>query len=106
MLHDIYIAKKVCKKDRDQVKSFCDGKPEGYLEKYVEFEEDFKYTSKTIAEIANVPQFYCWYKMCNNFVHNNLTSINVDLGVGKETIVQASSKTVDYMYDKIIDIIK
>ena len=108
--HDFYIGMKVCKKDRDKIRSFCEGKPDGfleygYLEKYVEIDDDFRYTSKTVAEIANVSNFHYWYKMCNNFVHNNLTSVNVDLGDGKETVIQACKKTIDYMCNKINQII-
>jgi hypothetical protein len=81
--HDIYIGKKVCKKDLNEVKSFCSGKPDGYLEygyleKYVDIDDDFKYTTKIVAEVGNVLNFHIWYKMCNNFVYNNLTSVSVN----------------------------
>lgn len=108
--HDIYIAMKACKKNHNKIKAFCDGKPDGfleygYLEKYVEIEDDFKYTLKTVAEIANISNFHYLYKMCNNFVHNNLTFVNVDFGDGKETVIQACTKTIDYMCSKICSIL-
>lgn len=108
--HDVYIGMKVCKKNLDKINAFCDGKQDGfleygYLEKYVEIDDNFKYTSRVVAEIANVSNFYYWYKMCNNFVHNNLTSVNVDLSDGKEVIIQACIKTMDYMCNKINQIL-
>ena len=104
--HDIYISKKACKKDIKEVKAFCSGKPDGfleygYLEKYVEVDEDFKYSTKVVAEVGNVSNFHVWYKMCNNFVHNNLTSVNVDLSDGKETLLQGVEKTSNLLNEKI-----
>ena len=104
--HDIYISKKVCKKDLKEVKAFCSGKPDGfleygYLEKYVDVDADFKYSTKVVAEVANVSNFHIWYKMCNNFVHNNLTSVNVDLSDGKETLLQGVEKTSNLLNEKI-----
>lgn len=104
--HDIYISKKACKKDLNEVKSFCSGKPDGfleygYLEKYVDVDDDFKYTTKVVAEVGNVFNFHIWYKMCNNFVHNNLTSVNVDLSDGKETLLQGVEKTSNLLNKKI-----
>jgi len=104
--HDIYISKKACKKDVKEVKAFCSGKPDGfleygYLEKYVEVDDDFKYSTKVVAEVGNVSNFHVWYKMCNNFVHNNLTSVNVDLSDGKETLLQGVEKTSNLLNEKI-----
>ena len=104
--HDVYISKKACKKDIKKVKAFCSGKPDGfleygYLEKYVDVDDDFKYTTKVVAEVGNVSNFHIWYKMCNNFVHNNLTSVNVDLSDGKETLLQGIEKTSNLLNEKI-----
>jgi len=108
--HDIYMSKKVCKKDLKGVKSFCFGKPDGYLEygyleKYVNVENDFKYTAKTVAEVANVSNFYVWYKMCNNFVHNNLTSVSVNPNDALKSLLQGVEKTTSLLKNKINNIL-
>ena len=108
--HDIYIGKKVCKKDLNEVKSFCSGKPDGYLEygyleKYVDIDDDFKYTTKIVAEVGNVLNFHIWYKMCNNFVHNNLTSVIVDSKDVLESLLQGVDKTTSHLKNKIGNIL-
>ena len=108
--HDIYIGKKVCKKDLKEVKSFCSGKPDGYLEygyleKYVDIDDDFKYTTKIVAEVGNVLNFHIWYKMCNNFVHNNLTSVSVDSKDALESLLQVVEKTTSHLKNKIGNIL-
>lgn len=104
--HDFYLGQKVCKKNIEQVKEFCEGKPDGfleygYVERYVEIDDDFRYTMKTIAKVGNVIKFHKWYKMCNNFVHNNLTMVNIDRFDGKDTLCRALEETIDYMFTKI-----
>ena len=108
--HDIYIGKKVCKKDLNEVKSFCSGKPDGYLEygyleKYVDIDDDFKYTTKTVAEVANVLNFHVWYKMCNNFVHNNLTSVSVDSKDALSSLINGIDQTTSLLKSRINGII-
>jgi hypothetical protein len=108
--HDIYIGKKVCKKDLNEVKSFCSGKPDGYLEygyleKYVDIDDDFKYTTKIVAEVGNVLNFHIWYKMCNNFVHNNLTSVSVNSKDALESFVQGVERTTSYLKNRIENIL-
>jgi hypothetical protein len=108
--HDIYIGKKVCKKDLNEVKSFCSGKPDGYLEygyleKYVDIDDDFKYTTKIVAEVGNVLNFHIWYKMCNNFVYNNLTSVSVNSKDALESFVQGVERTTSYLKNRIENIL-
>lgn len=104
--HDAYIRKKVCKKDLKDVKLFCSGKPDGYLEygyleKYVDIDDDFKYTTKTVAEVANVLNFHVWYKMCNNFVHNNLTSVSVDPKDALCSLINGIDQTTSLLKSRI-----
>lgn len=108
--HDFYISKKVCKTDLKEIRAFCSGKPDGYLEygyleKYVDIDDDFKYTTKTVAEVANVLNFHVWYKMCNNFVHNNLTSVSVDSKDALESLLQGVEKTTSLLMKKIDEIL-
>lgn len=108
--HDTYISKKVCKKDLNEVKTFCSGKPEGYLEygyleKYIDIDDDFKYTTKVVAEVGNVSNFHIWYKMCNNFVHNNLTSVSVDSKDALESLLQGIKRTTSLLISKINNIL-
>lgn len=103
--NDKYLGLKACKKDLNLVRAFCNGKPDGYLEygyleRFVEDDEDFKYTTRFVAKVAGVEQFHCLYKMSNNFVHNNLTSVNMNLEDGKKTLYKAIEDTTMHLIRK------
>ncbi len=109
--HDKYLGLKACKKGLNLVRAFCNGKPEGYLEygyleRFVEDEEDFKYTTRFVAKIARVEQFHYLYKMSNNFVHNNLTSVNMNLEDGKNVLINSFKDTTNFLVGKIEMILK
>ena len=85
IIHEDKLSKKVMNNYRtDEVKSFVEGKPDGYLEYgFVErlvdtSEEGFKYTIKTVANAAGVGDLYKWYRVTSNFVHNNLTQFKIN----------------------------
>ena len=105
--HNEMLSRKACKKDLDIVRAFSEGKPDnyleyGYLEKYIDHNQsDFKYSAKSAAIVGDVLQFHWYYKMSNNFVHNNLTSVKVDQAKGKETLIKAVKETTDLMNSKI-----
>lgn len=110
--HDKFIGKKVCKIDIDEVKQYCSEKPDGYLEYgYLESvidttREDFKYTMRDVANAAGLYYFYeKGYKISNNFVHNNLTSVNIKTKDSKQKLIDLCVKSIDEMikeYTKII----
>ena len=105
--HNEMLSLKACRKDLDIVRAFSEGKPDnyleyGYLEKYIDHNQsDFKYSAKSAAIVGDVLQFHWYYKMSNNFVHNNLTSVKVDQAKGKETLIKAVKETTDLMNSKI-----
>ena len=105
IIHDNYLSMMACKNDLEKVKAFIKGKPDGfleygYLDKYLNVDADFKYTARRAAEVANVSKYYNYYKICDNFVHNNLTSANVDLKNGKKKIIGYITNTIDTMEEK------
>ena len=61
--HDKFIGKKVCKVDINEVKQYCSGKPDGYLEYgYLESvidttRDDFKYTMRDVANAGGLHKF-------------------------------------------------
>ena len=105
--HNEMLSRKACRQDLDIVRAFSEGKPDnyleyGYLEKYIDHNQsDFKYSAKSAAIVGDVLQFHWYYKMSNNFVHNNLTSVKVDQAKGKETLFKAVKETTDLMNSKI-----
>ena len=110
--HDKYIGKKACKIDLNEVKAFCKNKTDGYLEYgYLESvvdtsDSDFKYTMKTVAKAAGLYNLYTkGYKISNNFVHNNLTSVNIDVEDLKNKLVKLCSKSIEDMIFKYKEII-
>lgn len=110
--HDKYIGKKACKIELNEVKAFCKNKPDGYLEYgYLESvvdtsDSDFKYTMKTVAKAAGLYNLYTkGYRISNNFVHNNLTSVNIDVEDLKNKLVKLCSKSIEDMIFKYKEII-
>ena len=65
-------------------RQFYKGKPDGFLqygfiEEYVDTTaDDFRYSIRTIAEASNIVSYYDWYRVSNNFVHNNTANLNIE----------------------------
>ncbi len=84
LYHNQMLTLKIINKKIYQVKEFTKGKPDGFLEYgFVESlvdstQQGFKYTMHTIAKIAEQEKYYRWYKICSNFVHNNLNNLKVN----------------------------
>lgn len=108
--HDQYITNKVMGYNKNAIKELranhLDGFIEyGYIDKYLN-ERDFdKYNIHQVAKVAGVEEFYIYYKKCNNFVHNNLTSINVNLEEAKEALEKGINRTEKYLLDFLNKII-
>ncbi len=109
--HNEMLSYKACNKEKEKVRIFSDGKPDnyleyGYLEKYIDHSQgDFKYSAKSAAVAGDVLQFHRYYKMCNNFVHNNLTSVKVDQEKGRQTLIKALKETSTLMNSRLESII-
>lgn len=108
--HDKYIGKKVCRIDMNEVKLFCHGKPDGFLEYgYLESiidttRVDFKYTMRDVSNTANLSYFYeKGYKISNNFVHNNLTSVNINTTDLKKKLIKLCISSIDLMIKEYTD---
>lgn len=84
MEHDSMIAKKALGNNWDEVKRYCENKPDGFLEYgYLESvinteEENFKYTMHSVAFSSGLDSYYRWYKITSNFVHNNLSQLKIN----------------------------
>lgn len=108
--HDQYITNKVMGYNKNEIKELranhLDGFIEyGYIDKYLNEREFDKYNIHQVAEVAGVEEFYIYYKKCNNFVHNNLTSINVNLEDAKEALEKGINRTEKYLLDSLNKII-
>lgn len=108
--HNEYLKNKVMGYNKIEIKELrekhTDGFIEyGYIDKYIT-ERDFdKYNVHQVAKVAGVENFYNYYKKCNNFVHNNLTLINVNLEDAKVALEKGINNTVKHllnMVDKIL----
>lgn len=107
MLHDSYIGFKACGEKKEEIRAFIANKPEGYLEYgYLEkvvdaSSSDFKYTLKTVCKAAQLDEYYQWYRLCNNFVHNNLSSVNIDSLEGKTKLIEKCYKSFTLLKAKL-----
>lgn len=107
MLHDYYIGYKACGEKKDEIKNFVLGEPEGFLEYgYLEgvvdtSDQDFKYTMKTVCKAAQLDEYYQWYRQCNNFVHNNLSSVKIDPFEGKTKLIEKCRKSFNHYKNKL-----
>ena len=94
MIHDSYLGFKACGMKKDEIKYFTENKPDGFLEYgYLESivdtsKDDFKYTIKTVCKAASLDGYYNWYRLCNNFVHNNLSSVQIDSHEGQSKLIE------------------
>ena len=111
MMHDSYVGAKACGKNKDEIKAFITNKPDGFLEygylnSVVDTSEfNFKYTMKTVCKAALLDEYYGWYKQCNNFVHNNLSSVKINIDEGKNKLIEKCFKSFNHLKNKIEKII-
>lgn len=112
MIHDSYIGYKACGEKKDEIKNYVIGKPDGFLEYgYLEIvtdisDKDFKYTMKTVCKAAQLDEYYQWYRLCNNFVHNNLSSVIINSLEGKAKLVDRCSTSFYHLKKKILLILE
>lgn len=108
--HDQYITDKVMGYNKNKIKELrtnhIDGYIEyGYIDKYLTERNFDKYNIHQVSKVAGVEKYYIYYKKCNNFVHNNLTSINVNLDDAKDALEKGVNNTVKYLLCVINNII-
>ena len=103
--HEKMLTLKVVGASLDDVKKYTYGKPDGFLE--YGFIQDlvqmnspgFKFTIKSVAESGGQIQYYRWYKVCSNFVHNNLNQVAMDKESLKDKIIVMINQLVNNLYD-------
>jgi hypothetical protein len=103
--HEKMLTLKVVGASLDDVKKYTYGKPDGFLE--YGFVQDlvqmnspgFKFTIKSVAEAGGQIQYYRWYKVCSNFVHNNLNQVAMDKESLKNKIIVMINQLVNNLYD-------
>lgn len=110
LIHNKYIVDKVTNKKRKEINEIRKNHPDGYIEygyieKYIKDTKYDKFTMRRLAEVAGVEEYYEYYNKCNNFVHNNLTSINVDLKKAKEALYFEIDNTINSLINKVNTII-
>ncbi len=111
IVHDKYLTLKSQGELTYEDKKFYKDKPDGYLqygyvEEFVDSAvEDFRYSIRTVAEVTGIQQYYDWYRISNNFVHNNTTNLYVESAEAynkiKQMIIESTNKMVDYLKDII-----
>ena len=112
LTHDKYLTMKSQGELSYEDRLFYKGKPDGYLqygfiEEYVNsMEEDFRYSIRTVAECSDIAAYYDWYRISNNFVHNNTANLNVEAKDAYEKIKEMIRESSDKMIDYLKDIIK
>jgi len=84
LIHEHFLTLKVIGHSLQEVKTFTNNKPDGFLEYgFIEALVDsksigFKYTIKSIAQVSDQLKYYKWYKISSNFVHNNLNQVSIN----------------------------
>jgi len=112
LLHDKYLTLKSQGEMSYDDRQFYKGKPDGFLqygfiEEYVDTTSpDFRYSIRTIAEASNIVSYYDWYRVSNNFVHNNTANLNIEAKDAYTKIREMISESSDKMIDFLKDIIK
>ncbi len=111
LVHDKYLQLKTQGELSYEDRQFYKGKPDGFLQ-YGFIEEcidttsdDFRYSIRSVADASGISSYYDWYRISNNFVHNNTANINVDIEEAysklKEMIKESSDKLIDFLKDII-----
>lgn len=112
IIHSKYLTYKANGTNYDELKAFYKDKPDGflqygYIEDYVDDSIlDFRYSIRSVAEVSNVKDYYEWYRISNNFVHNNTSGLFVDLDEGISKLKSMIKISSDYYIKKLMDIIK
>ncbi len=111
LVHDKYLQLKTQGELSYEDRQFYKGKPDGFLqygfiEEYIDTtEEDFRYSIRSVADASGISSYYDWYRISNNFVHNNTANINVEIEEAysklKEMIKESSDKLIDFLKDVI-----
>ena len=105
LLHDKYLTLKSQGEMSYDDRQFYKGKPDGFLqygfiEEYVDTTaDDFRYSIRTIAEASNIVSYYDWYRVSNNFVHNNTANLNIEAKDAYTKILEMISESSDKMID-------
>ncbi|MGM9972234.1 MAG: DUF5677 domain-containing protein [Anaeroplasmataceae bacterium] len=111
LLHEKYLSYKATNQNNYELRNFYKDKPDGYLqygfiESLVEIkDEDYKYTIKEVASVGNIAEYYEWYRLSNNFVHNNTTGLKVDVCDGTRKIKELVKVSSDRFINKLKEII-
>lgn len=108
--HNEYLMDKSTGNNKNKLKEIRENHPDGYLEygyveKYLDDKKIEKYTNKMVATVAGVKQFYQYYNKCSNFVHNNLTSVKIDLTKAKNALNIEIKNTIELLVRKVNKII-
>jgi hypothetical protein len=105
LIHERYLTLKVIGHSLQEVKTFTNNKPDGFLE-YGFIEElvdskaiGFRYTIKAIAEVADQLKYYKWYKISSNFVHNNLNQVSINKVELKEKLLKMLGELLTNLYE-------
>ena len=112
LIHDKYLTLKSQGELTYEDRQFYKGKPDGFLqygfiEDYVDSSlDDFRYSIKTVADVSEISAYYDWYRISNNFVHNNTTNLNVEGKDAYEKIKQMVKESSDKFILLLKDIIK
>jgi hypothetical protein len=107
ILHNKYLAQRACNENTAEIRRILKENPEnfieyGYLKKIKEEKKIAgKYSINLVAKCANVPQFYEWYRLSSNFVHNNLTSLVYDEKEGILKLKNRIKLSVKYLIDRL-----
>lgn len=112
LIHEKYLSFKASNTNYYELKEFYKNKPDGYLQYgYIEelidsSDPDFKYTIKDIANVGKISEYYEWYRLSNNFVHNNTTGMNVDVSSGTKKLIELINISSNRFINKLKEIIK
>ena len=112
LIHDKYLSYKATNTNISELREFYKDKPDGYLQYgYLEdivdsSDPDFRYSIRTVAEASNVLEYYDWYRISNNFVHNNVNNVSIDMEDGIEKLIGLMRISSDYFIKRLMDIIK
>lgn len=111
IIHFTYLTYKANGTNYDELKAFYKDKPDGflqygYIEDYVDSaQEDFRYSIRSVAEVAGVKDYYDWYRISNNFVHNNTNGLSIDIEEGITKLKSLIKISSDYYIKRLMDII-
>ncbi len=112
LIHDKFLSYKANNNNKYDIKDFCKDKPEGFIQygfisDIIEIKDDsFRYTIREVAKAGKIEDYYDWYRLSNNFVHNNTTNLNIDISLGTKKLINLINVSTDRFINKIKEIIK